>query len=45
MADAKAYLVHELAGEFVTDLSSALGTYQLLNVRSLRWDGFLLGLA
>ncbi len=45
VADAKAYLVHELAGEFVTDLSSASGTYQLLNVRSLRWDGFLLGLA
>ncbi|MCX8208937.1 MAG: FGGY family carbohydrate kinase [Sulfolobales archaeon] len=43
--DSKSLLVHSLAGEVVTDLSSASGTYQLLNIKSLSWDDFALSLA
>ncbi|MCC6047486.1 MAG: hypothetical protein LM571_04820 [Desulfurococcaceae archaeon] len=43
--DAKSYLLSVLAGEVVTDLSTASGTYQLLNIHSLRWDDLALELA
>ncbi|MCX8186580.1 MAG: FGGY family carbohydrate kinase [Sulfolobales archaeon] len=43
--DSKSLLMHFLTGHSVTDLSSASGTYQMLNIRSLRWDDFALEIA
>jgi gluconokinase len=36
--DVKSFLTLKLAGEAVTDLSTASGTYQMLNIWSLKWD-------
>jgi gluconokinase len=38
LMDSKAFLMNFLTGEYVTDLSTASGTYQLLNLRTLKWD-------
>ncbi|MEM2206494.1 MAG: FGGY family carbohydrate kinase [Sulfolobales archaeon] len=43
--DAKALLMNFLTGSNITDLSSASGTYQMLNIRSLKWDELPLSLA
>jgi len=43
--DAKSFLISALAGELVTDLSTASGTYQMLNIHSLRWDDLALEVA
>ncbi len=43
--DAKSYLMQKLIGYPVTDLSTASGTYQMLNIRELKWDELALELA
>jgi len=43
--DMKAYLMKVLTGMAITDYSSASGTFQLLNIHSLRWDSRALELA
>jgi len=43
--DAKSYLMHRVIGEAFTDLSTASGTFQLLNIHTLRWDYLTLELA
>jgi len=43
--DVKSFITHAFTGNAVTDLSSASGTYQLLNINELRWDAFALELA
>lgn len=43
--DAKSLLVSTLTGEVVTDISTASGTYQLLDIRNLKWDSLALELA
>ncbi|MEM0453975.1 MAG: FGGY family carbohydrate kinase [Sulfolobales archaeon] len=43
--DSKSLLMNFLTGYNTTDLSSASGTYQILNIRSLRWDDLALSLA
>ena len=43
--DAKSFLLSALAGELVTDFSTASGTYQMLNIHSLRWDDLALEVA
>jgi gluconokinase len=43
--DAKSFLMLRLTGEAVTDLSTASGTYQMLNIWSLKWDSEILGIA
>lgn len=43
--DSKSLLMNFLTGSNITDLSSASGTYQMLNIRSLRWDDLPLSLA
>jgi gluconokinase len=43
--DAKSFLTLKLAGEAVTDLSTASGTYQMLNIWSLKWDAEVLAIA
>jgi gluconokinase len=42
--DVKSLLTLSLTGEPVTDYSTASGTFQLLNIRDLKWDGYILGL-
>ncbi len=42
--DSKSFLMHILSNEYVSDLSTASGTYQLLNIHRLRWDDFMLSL-
>lgn len=43
--DAKSFLMLRLTGEAVTDLSTASGTYQMLNIWSLKWDSDILAIA
>lgn len=43
--DSKSLLMASLTGEVVTDLSSASGTYQLLDIKKLTWDELGLSLA
>ncbi len=43
--DSKSLLMNFLTGNNVTDLSSASGTYQMLNIRDLKWDDLSLNLA
>lgn len=43
--DAKAMVFHYFTGELVTDLSTASGTHQMLNIWDLKWDDTALSLA
>jgi len=43
--DAKSYLMHRVVGEALTDLSTASGTFQMLNIHTLKWDDLPLELA
>ena len=43
--DVKSFITYTFTGNAVTDLSSASGTYQLLNINELRWDAYALELA
>lgn len=45
LLDSKSFIMNHLIGYPITDYSTASGTYQLLNVRTLEWDDFLLSLA
>ncbi len=42
--DAKSLLMYTFTKELVSDLSTVSGTYQLLNIRVLKWDDFALNL-
>ncbi|MEL9908731.1 MAG: gluconokinase [Desulfurococcus sp.] len=43
--DSKSFLMNYFVGYPVTDYSTASGTYQLLNIRKLRWDDLALEIA
>ncbi len=43
--DAKSFLMRIFTNEVVTDLASASGTYQLLNIHDLKWDDLALEIA
>jgi len=43
--DAKSFIMHTFSGEIVSDLSTASGTYQLLNIHNLKWDDLALEIA
>ena len=45
LLDVKSMLMMHLTGEIVTDLSTASGTYQFLNIHTLEWDDYVLNLA
>ncbi len=45
LLDSKSFIANHLVGYPITDYSTASGTYQLLNIRTLKWDDFLLDLA
>lgn len=44
LLDSKSFIMSHITGRSVTDYSTASGTYQLLNIKTLKWDDLLLDL-